>query len=47
MTNREIALRPVVFKRTVGSHVQHILDKPGLASRAQIVGLHRAGQRTP
>ncbi|MEV0322909.1 ATP-binding protein [Streptomyces sp. NPDC050658] len=39
LTNREIAERLVVSKRTVDAHVEHILTKLGLTSRTQITGL--------
>ncbi len=36
LTNRQIAQRLVVSKRTVDSHVRHILDKLTLTSRSQV-----------
>ena len=36
LTNREIASRLVISERTADSHVQHILNKLGFSSRAQI-----------
>jgi DNA-binding NarL/FixJ family response regulator len=36
LTNRAIAARLVVSERTAQNHVQHILDKLGLANRSQI-----------
>jgi predicted ATPase/DNA-binding CsgD family transcriptional regulator len=36
LTNRQIAGRLVVTERTVGAHVEHILDKLGFASRHQV-----------
>ncbi|GAA3201712.1 ATP-binding protein [Actinocorallia longicatena] len=36
LSNREIAERLVISKRTVDSHVEHILDKLGFGSRAQV-----------
>ncbi|WP_030611277.1 ATP-binding protein [Streptomyces sclerotialus] len=39
LTNREIAERLVVSKRTADAHVEHILNKLGLTSRTQITGL--------
>ncbi len=36
LTNRQIAERLVIAKRTVDSHLEHILAKLGFASRAQI-----------
>ncbi|NEB80043.1 AAA family ATPase [Streptomyces sp. SID14478] len=40
LTNREIAAELVVSKRTIDSHVEHILTKLGFTSRAQIAALH-------
>ena len=37
-TNREIAVILVIAERTADTHVQHILNKLGLSSRAQIAG---------
>ncbi|MFI5658637.1 LuxR C-terminal-related transcriptional regulator [Streptomyces sp. NPDC051684] len=39
-TNREIAAKLVVSKRTIDSHVEHILTKLGFTSRSQIAALH-------
>ena len=39
LTNREIAARLVVSKRTVDAHVEHMLSKLGFSSRTQIAGL--------
>ncbi|MEV0091385.1 LuxR C-terminal-related transcriptional regulator [Streptomyces sp. NPDC050738] len=39
MTNREIAERLVISKRTADAHVEHILAKLGFSSRAQIAAL--------
>jgi predicted ATPase/DNA-binding CsgD family transcriptional regulator len=36
LTNRQIAERLVVTERTVGAHIEHILDKLGFASRHQV-----------
>jgi len=36
LSNRQIARRLVITERTVKAHVEHILDKLGLASRTQI-----------
>ena len=36
MSNREIAERLVISKRTVDAHVEHILAKLGVSSRVQI-----------
>jgi non-specific serine/threonine protein kinase len=38
MTNRDVAERLVISKRTADAHVQHILSKLGLSSREQITG---------
>jgi predicted ATPase/DNA-binding CsgD family transcriptional regulator len=37
-TNREIAVMLVITERTADTHVQHILNKLGVGSRAQIAG---------
>lgn len=37
-TNREIAIILVITERTADTHVQHILNKLGIGSRAQIAG---------
>ncbi|WP_245654292.1 ATP-binding protein [Streptomyces violens] len=39
LTNREISEKLVVSKRTVDSHIEHILAKLGFSSRAQIAAL--------
>ncbi|MEU8889888.1 LuxR C-terminal-related transcriptional regulator [Streptomyces sp. NPDC048442] len=39
MTNREIAERLVISKRTADAHVEHILAKLGYSSRSQIAAL--------
>jgi DNA-binding NarL/FixJ family response regulator len=36
LTNRQIAQRLVIALRTADNHVQHIFDKLGLSSRAQV-----------
>jgi DNA-binding NarL/FixJ family response regulator len=36
LSNRQIAQRLVVTERTVGAHIEHILDKTGFASRHQV-----------
>jgi DNA-binding NarL/FixJ family response regulator len=36
LTNRAIATRLVLSERTAANHVQHILDKLGLANRSQV-----------
>jgi predicted ATPase/DNA-binding CsgD family transcriptional regulator len=41
LTNRDIAGRLVVSKRTVDAHVEHILAKLGFASRVQVAALAR------
>jgi DNA-binding CsgD family transcriptional regulator len=49
LTNREIAAALTVAERTAGTHVEHILAKLGVRSRAQIAawaagqGLRGAG----
>ncbi|MEV0276623.1 LuxR C-terminal-related transcriptional regulator [Streptomyces sp. NPDC050610] len=43
LTNREIAERLVISRRTVDAHVEHILAKLGYSSRAQIIELVRGG----
>jgi DNA-binding CsgD family transcriptional regulator len=37
-TNREIAIALVIAERTADTHVQHILNKLGVGSLAQIAG---------
>ncbi|MEU5880089.1 LuxR C-terminal-related transcriptional regulator [Spirillospora sp. NPDC047279] len=39
LSNREIAVRLVISKRTVDAHVEHILSKLGLSSRVQVAKL--------
>nr|WP_239106218.1 helix-turn-helix transcriptional regulator [Streptomyces rubrogriseus] len=39
LTNRQIAERLVISKRTADTHVEHILTKLGVASRVQVAGL--------
>ena len=47
-TNREIAIILVITERTADTHVQHILNKLGVGSRAQIAGWAVAhGLHTP
>jgi len=36
LTNKDIAARLVVSKRTVDAHVEHILGKLGYSSRVQV-----------
>ncbi|WP_394428452.1 ATP-binding protein [Streptomyces sp. SGAir0957] len=43
LTNREVAAELAVSKRTVDSHVEHILTKLGFTSRAQIAALRAPG----
>jgi DNA-binding CsgD family transcriptional regulator len=44
MTNKEIAARLFVSKRTVDAHIEHILAKLSYASRVQIAALATSGQ---
>ena len=44
LTNRDIAARLVVSKRTVDAHLEHMLSKLGYSSRVQVAAL-AAGQR--
>ena len=37
-SNREIAGRLVISKRTVGAHIEHIYGKIGVSSRVQLAG---------
>jgi predicted ATPase/DNA-binding CsgD family transcriptional regulator len=46
LSNREIAERLVIAKRTVDSHLEHILAKLGFTSRTQIAAW-AAGRRNP
>jgi DNA-binding NarL/FixJ family response regulator len=39
LTQREIALRLFITPKTVGTHIEHVLRKLGVASRAQAVAL--------
>jgi len=43
LTNRDIAARLVVSKRTVDAHVEHVLTKLGFSSRTQIATLIAGG----
>ncbi|MEV0260249.1 LuxR C-terminal-related transcriptional regulator [Streptomyces sp. NPDC050617] len=43
LTNREIAERLVISRRTVDAHVEHILAKLGYSSRAQVTELLKGG----
>jgi len=36
LTNRQIAEQLIVNQRTVASHIEHILEKLGFASRHQV-----------
>ena len=44
LSNREIAQRLVISKRTVDAHVEHILAKLGASSRVQIANWVQAGE---
>jgi DNA-binding CsgD family transcriptional regulator len=44
-TNRDIAARLVVSKRTVDAHVEHILGKLGYSSRVQVAALASAREQ--
>ncbi|MFI5660635.1 LuxR C-terminal-related transcriptional regulator [Streptomyces sp. NPDC051684] len=43
MSNREIAERLVISKRTADAHVEHILAKLGVGSRTEIAAVTEAG----
>jgi non-specific serine/threonine protein kinase len=47
MSNREIAERLVISKRTVDAHVNHIFGKLGLSSRVQLTIWLRGRMREP
>ncbi len=38
LSNKEIAARLVISQRTAETHVDHILSKLGMTSRAQVAG---------
>ena len=38
LSNKEIAGRLVISQRTVETHVDHVLSKLGITSRAQVAG---------
>src|SRR5205823_5131343 len=46
LTNRDIAARLEVSKRTVDAHVEHILAKLGFASRIQVADASRRADGT-
>ena len=43
-SNKEIAAAPVISQRTAEGHVEYILAKPGITSRAQIAAWVAASQ---
>jgi len=47
LTNRQIAAELVIGERTVGAHVEHILDKLGFVSRTQIGVWTSTARRRP
>ncbi|MEU0567391.1 LuxR C-terminal-related transcriptional regulator [Nonomuraea sp. NPDC005983] len=47
LTNREIAARLVISQRTAEGHVEHIMTKLGLTSRAQIAALVAQATKAP
>ena len=47
LTNPEIAQRLFISKRTVETHVDHIKDKLGIGTRAQLASWTRARERVP
>ena len=47
MTNSEIAAALVISARTVETHVQHIMNKLGCGTRAQIAAWVASGPASP
>jgi predicted ATPase/DNA-binding CsgD family transcriptional regulator len=47
LSNREIADRLVISKRTVDAHIEHIFGKLGVSSRVQLVNWLKASAATP
>jgi DNA-binding CsgD family transcriptional regulator len=43
LTNRQLAVRLGISERTVENHLDHIFDKLGVASRAQVAAWVAAG----
>jgi non-specific serine/threonine protein kinase len=47
LSNREIAERLIISKRTVDAHVEHIFSKLGVSSRVQVANWLTSGQPSP
>jgi DNA-binding NarL/FixJ family response regulator len=46
LTNREISTRMHISERTADSHLQHVMDKLGFNSRAQVAAWYAPNGRT-